>query len=153
MDPCYDKAVELLARRPHFSSELRRKLAARGFAAEPIGAAISQLTKQGYLDDLATARSFVESRRGRVEGRFRLAGELASRGVAQAVIDEVLGELPADELPAARAVAHAWDTHGGGSRASLARHLSRKGFPAHVIVAVLEERQDDVAETNAAEDF
>ena len=151
--PCYDKAVELLARRPHFQSELRRKLAARGFAAPEIAETLARLMQQGYVDDLAAARSFIEARKGRSEARFRLAGELAARGVAPEVIDAALRDMPADELPAARAVAAEWQARGGGPRAALARRLARKGFPAHVIVAVLEERQDDAAETDAAEDF
>jgi len=51
-DEAYHKAQDLLARRNHFSTELRQKLKVRGFAATDIDSAIDRLTEYGYLDDL-----------------------------------------------------------------------------------------------------
>ena len=57
MPPCYEKAVQLLASRPHFRRELAGKLLQRGYPADEMEATLDRLTEQGYLDDSATARA------------------------------------------------------------------------------------------------
>ncbi|HEV8577515.1 MAG TPA: regulatory protein RecX [Thermoanaerobaculia bacterium] len=137
----YDKAVQLLASRPHFRRELAAKLQQRGYPAEEIDLALARLTEQGYLDDRAAARSFLESRLGRNEGRSRLRAELLQRGAPEDVAEEVLAELtPEDDLPAARDAAERWQRQGGRDPRALARHLDRKGFSRRAIVAVLNAR-------------
>jgi regulatory protein len=140
---CYDKAVQLLAARPHFRRELEAKLAQRGYPAEEIEEALSRLESQGYLDDRAAARGFVEGRLERGEGRERLRAELLKRGAPEEAVEEALTELtPEDDLPAAREAAEQWERRGGRDLRALARHLERKGFSRHAIVAVLTERPD-----------
>jgi regulatory protein len=140
---CYDKAVQLLAARPHFREELAAKLEQRGYPAGDIAAALDRLTEQGYVDDRAAARGFVESRRGRGEGRARLRAELLRRGASEEAADAALAELtPADDLPAAQAAAARWESRGGRDARALARHLERKGFSRRAIVAVLSSRAD-----------
>jgi regulatory protein len=95
---CYDKAAQLLATRPHFRRELETKLQQRGYPADEIAATLERLTEQRYLDDRAAARSFVESRSGRGEGRARLRAELLRRGAAEEVAEEALAELTPEEL-------------------------------------------------------
>lgn len=134
----YDKAVQLLAARPHFRRELEAKLRQRGFPSEEIEEALDRLTDQGYLDDHAAARSLVESRAAKGEGRARLRAELARRGAPDEAIEEALSELTdEDDLPRAREAAEAWRRKGGSDPRALARHLDRKGFSRRAIVAVL----------------
>ena len=76
------------------------------------------------------------------EGRTRLKAELLKRGAAAEAIDAVLGDLPDDDLPAAREAAERWARRGGADPNALARHLERKGFSRRAIVAVLTERTD-----------
>jgi regulatory protein len=134
----YDKAVQLLAARPHFRRELEAKLRQRGFPSEEIEDALARLTDQGYLDDRAAARSFVESRAAKGEGRARLRAELVKRGAPEEAIEEALSELTGeDDLPRAREAAEAWRRRGGTDPRALARHLDRKGFSRRAIVAVL----------------
>jgi regulatory protein len=137
---CYDKAVQLLASRPHFRAELAAKLSRRGFPQEEIDAALDRLTEQGYLDDRAAAAGFVEGRAGRGEGRARVRAELQKRGASGAAVEEALAALPDDDLPAAQEAAELWARRGGNDPAALARHLARKGFSHRAIVAVLKER-------------
>jgi regulatory protein len=137
----YDKAAKLLAARPHFRQELSAKLVQRGYAAEEIEETLNRLESQGYLDDRAAARSFVESRLGRGEGRARLRAELSRRGAPDEIAEEALAELtPEDDLPAARGAAERWERQGGRDPRALARHLDRKGFSRRAIVAVLTAR-------------
>ena len=145
----YDKAVRLLAARPHFRRELAQKLAARGLPAGEVEAALDRLTSEGYLDDRAAAESLIRSRLSRgAEGRLRLAAELARRGapseIAAAALDSL---LPDDDLPAAREAARRFRRGSkSGDPAALARHLARKGFSRRAIVAILREEGQDTGE-------
>jgi SOS response regulatory protein OraA/RecX len=100
------------------------------------------LQSEGYLDDRAAARDFVESRRSKGEGRTRLRAELLKRGASEEAIEGVLSEMPDDDLPAAREAAGTWERKGGTDPRALARHLERKGFSRRAIVAVLNDRAD-----------
>lgn len=142
----YQKALQLLATRAHFRRELHAKLAQRGYPAGEIEAALDRLTEQKYLDDRATARVFVETRRERTsEGRARLRAELLKRGAPEDAVAAALAELtPEDDLPAAREAAESWRRKGGVDPRALARHLERKGFSRRAIVAVLNGELDDL---------
>lgn len=136
---CFDKAAELLARRPHFRSQLAAKLAARGYPDDEIAATLDRLAGHGWLDDHATARGYAAQQLARGPmGRRRLAAELARRGAPSAAIDEALAELPDDDLETAREAARRWAR---GRRtvdpARLARHLDRKGFSPRAIRSVV----------------
>jgi len=147
--PTYQKAVQLLAARPHFRWELQRKLAARAFPAEEVEAALDRLTAEGYLDDRKAAESLIASRLSRGEGRLRLAAELARRGAEPAAAAAALDALlPEDDLEAARAAATRWAGRGserGGNPAALARHLARKGFSRRAIVQLSREAGSETA--------
>jgi regulatory protein len=146
----YQKALQLLAVRPHFRRELAAKLRQRGFSAEEIDEALDRLTEQGYLDDRAAARSFVEGRLGKGEGRARLKAELAKRGAPEEAIEEALAELtPDDDLPAARETAETWARRGGRDSKALARHLDRKGFSHRAILAILNEMTNGMTNERA----
>jgi regulatory protein len=138
---CYDKAVQLLALRPHFRRELEGKLARRGYPAEEVEEALERLGRQGYLNETETARTFVTGRQSRGgEGRSRLKAELVKRGAASGAIESALEDLtPDDDLAAARDAAAKWARGGKHDPAALARHLQRKGFPPRAIVHVLRE--------------
>ncbi len=140
----YQKALQLLATRAHFRRELVNKLRQRGYPAEEIETALTRLTEQGYLDDRATARVFVEARQERAsEGRTRLRSELLKRGAPDDAVDAALAELtPDDDLPAAREAAESWRRKGGLDPRALARHLERKGFSRRAIVSVLNGELD-----------
>jgi regulatory protein len=143
---CYERAARLLAGRPHFRAELAAKLRQRGYPEEEIAAALDRLAEQGYLDEAKTAAGFVAHRRERGgEGKLRLRAELQKRGAAAEAIDEALSGLgEEDDLAAARDAAERWSRGGragkGDDPLALARHLARKGFPRHAIVALLQER-------------
>jgi len=141
---CYDKAVQLLAARPHFRRELEGKLVRRGYPPEEVAATLDRLAGQGYLDEGETARAFVEGRQARgAEGRSRLKAELVKRGAAGEAIESVLADLtPEDDLAAARAAAARWARGGRSDPQALARHLQRRGFSPRAIVALLNERGD-----------
>ncbi len=134
---CYDRAVRLLAVRPHFRAELSAKLAQRGYPEDEIGAALDRLAAEGYLDDVRTARDFVAHRlEQRAEGRLRLKAELIRRGASEEAVAAALAEMPEDDLEAAGEAAATWARSHKPDPAALARHLARKGFSRRAIFAV-----------------
>lgn len=145
---CFDKAVELLGRRPYFRAQLEVKLLQRGFPEEQVAAALERLDDLGYLDDRRTAAELVAARLARApEGRRRLAAELGRRGAPPEVISEVLAERrEEDDLTLARQAARAWRRRGGSDPRALARHLDRKGFSQGAVLRLLDESGEEPEE-------
>ena len=148
---CRRKALDLLARRPHFRRELQSKLATRGFAGAVIEDTLSWLEESGYIDDLTGARQLVDGAwRRKGFGPRRMRAEFERRGVAAETISVVLAETWADgEDARAREQALTWLRHRVWERARLSRHLERKGFGAATIRRVVSELQPppEAAET------
>jgi len=137
-DDCYDKAVELLARRPHFRRALERKLLDRGFAPDRVESTSERLLASGLLNDLECARGLVEGAwRRRGYGRVRVRAELERRGVDEQVIEAVLGESGDDETDLAERAARSWLRRSRKGRDALARHLARKGYDGQTVYTVL----------------
>jgi len=138
---CYQKAIELLSRRPHFVEQLRQKLADRHYAGDEIEATIERLSQSALLDDYETARGFVEMRlrRGPI-GRRRIAVELSRRGAGETVVEAMLEEsFSGSDLEAVRQAAERWAAGGRRDSQALGRHLDRKGFATGSIWTVLDE--------------
>lgn len=140
---CWDRALGLLARRPHFRAELAAKLRDRGYDDDEVAATLERLAERRYLDDEATAASFVTQRlaRGPI-GRRKLLADLGRRGVDPEVARSAVEEaMPEDDVALAREAAERFARRsarrGEAARAAMARHLERKGFSGRAIVAVL----------------
>ena len=145
---CFEKACDLLARRPHFRAELERKLGERGHEREVISAAVEKLGELGYLDDAACARSLAAgplSRRG--YGPVRMRAELERRGAPAEEAEAAVAELFVEgEEAAARKAAERWLSRRAprpGARAALARHLGRKGFTTGTVLRLARELARD----------
>jgi regulatory protein len=137
----YAKAVDLLARRAHFTAQLRDKLGRRGYPPEEVEEALARLARHGYLDDRAAARDFAAGRLAKEPlGRRRLAADLGRRGAPEEVVSEVLDELlPADDRAAAREAAETWlARRREPNKAALARWLERRGFSPAAIWGALD---------------
>lgn len=145
---CFDRALNALASRSRSRSDLARWLRQREFTTGEIEPTLERLEALGLLDDLAFARGFARSRlgTGRGFGPRRVAAELARRGVARAVVDEVFGELRAeglaDETASIELVAgKKWRTmralEPAVARRRLYGFLSRRGFSDAAIRQVL----------------
>lgn len=87
--------MNLLARRDHSASELKRKLAARGVEPAEIDAALGQLTEDGLLSDERFATSYARQRSARGYGPRRVAEELRQRGLSS---EEVNSAICTDEI-------------------------------------------------------
>jgi regulatory protein len=91
-----DAAARFLEARSRSVAEVRRRLVTAGYRPELVDEAVSRLVQQGYLDDEAFARAWVESRdRARPRGERALRLELIQKGIARETIDAVIDEREA----------------------------------------------------------
>jgi regulatory protein len=91
-----DAAARFLEARSRSVAEVRRRLVTAGYRPQLVEEAVSRLVQQGYLDDDAFARAWVESRdRARPRGERALRTELIQKGIARETIDTVLAERDA----------------------------------------------------------
>lgn len=103
-----DKAAYFLGYRPRSTSEVRRNLVEKDIPPEVVDAAITRLTDQGYLDDEAFARYWIQNRSEfKPLSQRALRQELRQKGLANAVIDTVLSEVNESELAYKAAVTQA----------------------------------------------
>jgi len=103
--PVLDAGLRLLANRAHSRTELRRKLARRGYEEEEVAGAVARLTELGYLDDASFASGHVR-RRSSTRGPLALSAELSARGVDKQMADAALaGFDPEAQLAAATRLA------------------------------------------------
>ena len=88
-----EAAAAFLATRPRSIGETTRRLRHLGYPQALLEEVVTRLVEVGYLDDESFARTWVESRdRARPRGESALRRELAQKGVARQVVDDVLGE-------------------------------------------------------------
>ncbi|MBZ0286564.1 MAG: RecX family transcriptional regulator [Anaerolineae bacterium] len=114
-----DKAAHFLGYRPRSMAEVRRNLTEKDIPAEVIEAALTRLTDMGYLDDEAFARYWIQNRSEfKPLSQRALRQELRQKGLANAVIDTVLDEVPETDLAYKAAL----------SRVRRLKRLSHKDF-------------------------
>lgn len=137
----YDHASRFLGYRPRSTSEVRKNLQEKGYPPDAIDASIAKLTEQGYLDDNAFARYWVENRSTfKPRGARALRSELRQKGVADAVINIVLADLDGDAeaYRAAEVRAHRYK---GKTQAEfkhkVGQFLARRGFDYRTSEGVL----------------
>lgn len=140
----YRKAQDLLARRPHFVAELRKKLQTRGFPAEDVEASLGRLMELGYLDDLAHGRQLAREylwRRG--YGRLMIIQRLRRKGVEPSLARRITDELFAAVAPVELEELFSRLVPKAGR--DLYAYLYRRGFlPEEIEPFVARSRQEDV---------
>ena len=142
-----DKALHYLASRARGKVEMERYLKEKGFANEPIAAAMDKLNTLGYLNDSEYASMLVRDRSTlKASGRRVIAMELKQQGIDDETAAEALEQYgDEDELEAARK--HAQKALRGASRendpkkqrAKLYSSLARRGFSSQLIHKVITE--------------
>ena len=122
-DAVMEAAAAFLAVRSRSVEETRKRLVHLGYPPPIVEQVIERLVEIGYLDDLAFAQAWIESRdRARPRGAMALRRELDRKGVPDEVIAEVLANR-------AQLVAAAVDTEEGTNdpdRVAAQRLLERR---------------------------
>lgn len=143
-DELRERALGYLARREHSRFELTRKLEQAGFDGSDVGALLDEFEARNWLSDRRFAESWVADHRAKA-GSVKLAFDLRQRGVADAIIEAVLGETRDGELDRARDV---WRKKFGTSpadateKAKQMRFLQGRGFSSDVIRKTLSDVRD-----------
>lgn len=144
---CRDAALDLLSRRLHSESELRKKLSRRKFEPEMIETVISELKKIKYVDDqrFATTKS-LSAMQHKHHGRRRAYMELLKSGVKSEVAEQALNGVynPADSIQIARQLAMKKAASLKRLEPLVARRrlvgmLQRRGFEYEAIKTVIDE--------------
>ena len=98
-------AFLLLSYKARTTTELRQRLARKGFSPDIQSRTLQRLAELKMMDDAGYARQFAQDRvTVGHKGKWRVRGELLKRGVAREHIEEALASAP-DETEAAREVA------------------------------------------------
>lgn len=89
-----DYSFRLLGVRARSCREIDERLRRKGYDRAVRARVIRELLERNYLNDTEFARSWVESRlAGRACGRHRIHAELLKKGLAEKVIENILGEM------------------------------------------------------------
>ncbi len=135
------KAMNYLARREYGHRELCAKLEAAGFLRDVAAAAVEQLRQDGLQDDGRFVGSFVQSRINQGKGPVVVRADLRQRGIATALVEEVLAGSGQNWHRLAREVRH--KKFGTAlppdfkEKARQMRFLQYRGFePDHIQAAV-----------------
>lgn len=142
----YITCLRLLAASPKSGQELRKKLAAKGYAAGNIDQALQNLRAQGILDDTRYARDLMTRLTlGKAAGRHKIAFELKRHGIPQKARNELLGTV-SNEDETERALGLARPKWSGWSKLDpqkrkkrLYDFLIRKGYDFQIAQDVLQK--------------
>ncbi len=103
LDKGYDRALNLISRRPRSEWELRDYLKRKEYEEDTTEKILNKLSESGYVNDLDFAKRWVENRRLlKSTSKRRLQQELRQKRVANEVIGKVLAEDETDELEVLR---------------------------------------------------
>ena len=83
-------ALDLLARREHFQSELRTKLRQRGYDQSEIESAIDSAVEQGWQSEDRACESYVRSRMQKGFGPLKILSELQQRQASASLVQKWL---------------------------------------------------------------
>lgn len=123
----FSDGIKYLSRSRHTESEVRGRLAEKGYDESVIDGALKKLREYGYVDDEAYAKAYV-SVHSATRGKNRLRYELALKGVSREYID---GALPDDEYRTAYLLAQKKKSK-YDSADKLIRYLLSRGFEYEV---------------------
>jgi regulatory protein len=87
------RAIEWLMGRPHSTREFRDYLYRKQAEKDLIEAWTEEFTAKGYLNDAEFARWFADGRRRKNKSARAITAELFSKGVSQAIIQNIITEL------------------------------------------------------------
>ncbi|MGH2531298.1 MAG: regulatory protein RecX [Thermomicrobiales bacterium] len=148
-----DRAINLLARRPRSTREIRDRLRQKGFEPPTIDAAVEKLEGWNYVDDAEFARYWVENREShKPRGRRLLEQELRTKGVERDVIRDAIDDAGLDERASALEVGRAkLRTYAGleplVARRRLGSFLARRGYDYGTVRTTVDqllgEQEDD----------
>lgn len=138
----YGLALNYLGRRARSVWEMTRYLAGKNISEETIDTVLERLMNDGYLDDEAFARQFVDSRiRRKPKSTYALGYELRQKGISAAVSAALLRQYDDEALAfSAAALKQGQWRHldQEARRTKLLNHLRYRGFDHNTCLAAWE---------------
>jgi regulatory protein len=139
---CLNTTANLLSYRPRSEFELSDRLRKHGFDDESIEGVITKFKEQGLVDDLAFAQFWKDNRETFSPRSRRLTRvELKRKGIADAIIDQVVETVDDDESAYQAALKKARNlplSDYQSFRRRLGEYLKRRGFGYGVINRTVE---------------
>jgi regulatory protein len=140
-----DAAVRMLALREHSRGELGQKLERKGYPRELIEQILAKLEDLDLQSDERFLDSFVRGRLSKGHGPIRIRHDLAQKGVAESLVEQVLtyeAEFWLDHAERARSKRFGENKPRGDDKGwnAQARFLAQRGFPSDLIYTVLGSR-------------
>jgi len=135
-------ALRLLAVHDRSELDVRQRLAARGAPPGTVDATIARLHELHYLDETRFARGAAAHAVRRGHGSEWVRAELTAKGIAAALIEDVIEGAYVDELALARGVLtrrFRTPPTQAVERAKAARFLLQRGFPEAIVLSILGE--------------
>lgn len=96
--PALEKAVKLLAQRPHSQGEIRQKLLAAGYMDETADMVLCKLGQNGLVNDEDFAGQWAEHRAGMRYGPRRIHAELKRKGLKESQVEAALDSIPVNTM-------------------------------------------------------
>jgi len=91
---CYQAGLKLLAYRARTESEMRLRLARKGFGETEIEMAITRLKSSGLIDDAAFAKAWSDNRTaGSPRSAYIIKRELKTKGIEAGIADEAIAAI------------------------------------------------------------
>lgn len=142
-------ALRLLARREHSVRELKRKLQAKGHAAEEVERVVAQLGAKKLVSDERFAEAYVAHHARKGQGPVRIRAELRQQGAADEAIEAALARSEVDwtalAIETRRRKFGERPPREAAERAKQARFLQYRGFSNEQIRAALSGRNDSAS--------
>jgi regulatory protein len=141
IDKGYDRALNLIMRRPRSVWELREYLKRKDYSEEHSETILNMLSKHGYVDDRDFAKRWVESRRLlKSTSQRQLTQELRQKRVPDDIISQTLAADETDERAVLRElVAKKRSQTRYQDTQKLMQYLMRQGYNYDDIKIVLSE--------------
>ncbi|MBA2937761.1 RecX family transcriptional regulator [Paenibacillus sp. CGMCC 1.16610] len=148
----YMKALRAIGRRPHSSSELKRKLKESGYEPPIIEWVIEKLASQNYLNDEEFAKMWTDSRIiSQKKGRNLVRQELQQKGIDKELVKHAMENInQEDEIAGAMKLAQTkWKQTSGEAfdkKRKTAAFLMRRGYTGAVVTKVLSQLSSEPSE-------
>jgi regulatory protein len=141
IDKGYDRALNLIMRRPRSAWELQQYLKRKDYSEEHSEIILNMLSKRGYVDDIDFAKRWVESRRLlKSTSKRRLTQELRQKRVPDDIISQTLAADETDEQAVLRELISKKRTQTRYQDAQkLMQYLMRQGYNYDDIKVVMSE--------------
>ena len=140
-------AYAFVARRPHGTKELEKKLLDKGFETNLVNNIIEELLEKGFLNDYDVAYRWAESRiKNRLWGKAKLYNFLREKNIEKDVIDRVQQEIWeefSEEDTARKAVNKRFISAIQPSRSKILSFLKSRGFSSGVIYKMVKDVSSD----------